>query len=100
MRASVGIQYVSISRTDPFPTRFCPGIDYTDGQNFFLAGYKLDINDLFTYSWTAVPADLAFEIDYQLVAVPEPSPLALLCLGSLMLRLRNRISRAKPAATI
>jgi len=74
---------------------YVPGNPYTDGQYFFLGlgGSGLGINDVFVHDWTAVAADLAFEVNYEIV--PEPADTVLLGLGSALLMMALRFSRSR-----
>jgi hypothetical protein len=67
-----------------------PSDEYSGGQYFEVIGYQLSVDDLFTHSWSAVPVNMAFSVNYQVAPVREPPTLTLLCLCSLALCLRYR----------
>lgn len=65
---------------------------YPGGGSFFTVVPQSDMETMLTQSWNPVPLDMAFTITYQ-VPVPEPSSLAMLCLGSSALWLRRRFAQ-------
>jgi len=67
---------------------YVPVSDYAGGDAFYVTGYQLGINALFTQTWSDANTDIAFDVDYQ--AVPEPGICALLCSGSLAFSFRKR----------
>jgi PEP-CTERM motif len=83
--------YVNSSPTYSAGVGAVPAEYYSAGQYFDLVGYELNVDDLFTQSWSAVPASMAFTINYQAAPVPEPSTLTLFFLGGLALFLRCRV---------
>ena len=60
---------------------YVPADAYTDGQYFNVSGNGLGISDLFTNGWGGSPANLAFQVSYQVV--PEPTLTALVALSCL-----------------
>jgi hypothetical protein len=55
---------------------------YSGGQVYEQTGYEYGINALFTKNWSATPGNLVFTINY--TVLPEPSIIALACLGGLL----------------
>ena len=76
----------------PFTTELglAPQATYPNGSSYFFVGLDPALDKMFTQPWTALPFDMAFEITYQPVLVPEPSSMALFCFSSLALWLRRR----------
>ena len=69
---------------------YAPAGAYLNGRYFFTGGHELSLNDLFSQSWIPVSLNMAFDIDYQLVPVPEPGTFMLCCLSGALLWIHRR----------
>jgi hypothetical protein len=54
---------------------------YSEGQMFRWDGLNPGVDALYTQDWQALPGNVAFSVNYQIVPVPEPQTGLLLCLA-------------------